>query len=436
MWELWEAARFKDAAAVYDAEALESPPAEAMILRARAYLKSDEAPAAIGLLERIPPGSDALHARRSMVLASAHAQIDSYAVADELFDAAAAAASQMHDSELAGDVAFYRGQRYVFERRPDLARKVLPQARALATPFGQMRALLLENLVLCLENHHRDQALVLLQLLGRIDPNRSEYMEIRAWATYTLATLARELFLPEALVEIERQLGGVDWPPDFDERRFQTLKALGWARGLRGDYFNAFRFLRLGAQKATNDAWRTIAAAERAELARCMGEHLWARQELAEAEEHAGNVSWNTIRDETRLGLLLLAELFVPIDAAKAAYYQARFNEYENIKGANYLLRDDPRLEALAQYSSAVVDLSAGHHKFALGLLENALETFRAHGYDWRAGRCALRLYEETRDEKYLRVAGEHLRNYMGCWLGDELRRLGTPAIDLPLTRA
>jgi hypothetical protein len=119
--------------------------------------------------------------------------------------------------------------------------------------------------------------------------------------------LGRELFLPEALPEIEGQLGGVDWPSDFDDRRFQTLKALGWACALRGDYFNVFRFLRLSSRKATNDAWRAIAATERAELARCKGEHLRSRQELAEAEEYAANVNWDAIRDEARRPIRIAA---------------------------------------------------------------------------------------------------------------------------------
>lgn len=409
---------------MYDAEAPKNAPLEAAVLRARVHLKNGEAPAAIRILERRAAGKGAWRARRSTTLATAYALVENYAVADELFGEAAAAASRLGDTELASDVAYSRAQRHLFERRADLAKALLPQVRESRTQLGQIRALHLESAVLNRERRYRDQARVLLELLGRIDPDRSDYMEIRAWATVTLATLARELHLPETLAEIERQLGGVEWSPDLDDQRFQALKALGWACALRGDYFNAFRLLRLGSQKATSSAWRAVAAADRAELAQCMGERLWSRQELAEAEAHAADVSWEKVRDEARLGLLLLAQLFVPVDAAKAAYYQARFSEYENIKAANYHLKSDPRIEALAQYSAAVVDLSTGHRTIGIDLLKKALETFRAHGYDWRAGRCALRLYEETRDAASLSIAREYLRNYMGCWLGDELRRL------------
>ena len=428
MSALWEAARFKDAAAIYDTESSEKPTPEAMILRARAYLKSGEAPAAIGLLERTRPGRASFSVRRSKVLAMAHALIGNYAVADELFDEAARAASRLLDAELMSDVAYSRAHRHLFERRVDRARPLLPQVHAVAKPFCRIRALHLESAILNQEGRHHEQAHVLLDLLACVDPNRTDYMEIRAWATQTLAGLARELYLPEALPEIERQLGGVDWSPDLNDQRFQALKGLGWACALRGDHFNAFRLLRLCSRYATTNAWRSIAAADRAELARCMGEHLWSRQELAQAEGYAANVNWAALRDEARLGLLLLAQLFVPIDAAKAAYYQARFSEYEDIKAANFHLKNDPRLAALAQYSAAIVDLSGDHRKIALDMLKEALETFRTHAYAWRAGRCALRLFAETRDVTYLSIAGEQLRDYMGCWLGDELRALAGSA--------
>jgi DNA-binding NarL/FixJ family response regulator len=78
------------------------------------------------------------------------------------------------------------------------------------------------------------------------------------------------------------------------------------------------------------------------------------------------------------------------------------------------------------------VDLASGHRKSGVDLLKKTLDTFRAHGYDWRAGQSALRLYAETRDATYAYLASEHLRNYMGCWLGDELRAAAAPVVRLP----
>lgn len=433
MANLWEQGRFREAAALYDHQIGANPPLSATLLRARAYLKSDDAPAAIAIIERAKPGKGNGEARRILVLAQARAQVGNYEAADDSFDRALQIAHQLHDPTLAADIAYYRAQRFLFERRPDAAKELLPLARSSVTEFGQLRALHLESFVLNYEGRHLDQARLVMELLGRIDPNQTAHMEIRAWATCTLAYLAREIYVPEALPEVERQLGGTPWPPDFDDRRFQTLKALGSACALRGDYFNAFRFLRYCSRSATNDASRAIAAAERAALARCKGEMFWSRQELAEAEEYAANVNWNSVRDDSRIGLLLLAELFVAVDPAKAALYQARFNESEGVRAPNFYLKNDPRLAALVQYAEGVVDLAIGHRKVGVSLLKKALETFRERGYEWRTGRCALRLYEATREESYVRLAHEYLRHYMNSWLGDEYRASLSPqAISLP----
>lgn len=395
-------------------------PLSAVLEEARGHLRGDDAPAAIALLEDLPRGRDANAARISALLGQAYAQVGSFDLADDLLDGAAAVAKRLGDASLSSDVAHARAMRRLLEHKPDAARELLPQVRGTRNEAGQLRALHLESLILQEEGRHRDAARMLLQLLARVDPNRSTNMELRADATYALANLARELYIPEALPEVERQLGGAAWPDVYNEQRFQALRALGWACALRGDYFNAFRLLRQCSRFATSDVWRAIAAAERAELARCKGEQLWSRQELAEAEEHASSVDWNAVRGDARLGLLLLAELFVPIDGARAAYYRAQFSEW------------DQRVTPFAQYSAGVVDVALGHEKLGADMLRKSLDAFRAQGYDWRAGRSALRLFEVTRNRGDLAIASEHLRHYMNSWLGDELRRLSERRVALP----
>jgi DNA-binding CsgD family transcriptional regulator len=424
MQRLLAGARFAEAAKLYDEAPASSRPFEASRLRASIYLRNDDAPAAIGLLETCRTAKGAIAVRVTTLLGAAYAHIRDYAAADHRFAEAEAAAQRLGDQELISEVAFYRARRYAYEHRIDEARALLPIALVSTSEQIQLRSLLLEGFILDQEGRHRDEAHLLLELLRRIDPNREEFMDVRAWATDTLSYLARELYIPEALPEIERQLGGVEWPEDLNDRRFQALKALGWSCALRGDYFNAFRYLRLCTRKATDDIGRATAAAERAELLRCNGEQLWSRQELAEAEEYAESVDWKRVRDDARVVLLLLAELFAPIDPAKAAYFQARFVEVDGIKSPHYNLKDDPRLAALAQYSQGMLNIASDRRKIGIDLLKKALATFRAHSYDWRTGRCALQLYALTQDDGYLNLAREYLRHYMGSWLGDECRKL------------
>jgi DNA-binding CsgD family transcriptional regulator len=246
--------------------------------------------------------------------------------------------------------------------------------------------------------------------------------------------LTRELYLPESIPDVERQLGGVDWPRDFTVNRFQTLKALGWAKALLGDHLSAFRYLKNSAEKVPSDApaWKVMAYCDRAYLARSLGQDLWARHELSEAEDLAERIDWRPLGGEEPVALLLLAELFAPIDATKAAVYLARFREIGDFKSPLSLLRNDPRLEAMIDYSSAVVESGLGNGKRALKLLESAYRIYARMGYEWRAGRCALMEYRIKPHPNHLASARDKLRHYGASWLGEELRRFsGSDAVSL-----
>ncbi len=112
----------------------------------------------------------------------------------------------------------------------------------------------------------------------------------------------------------------------------QTHKALGWAKALQGDTFNAFRHLKHASELADTNSWKVVAACDRAYLARSFDEHRWSRIELDEAERLAEEVDWNATRGQERMGLLLLAQLFSTLDGAKASMYLARYRELGDIK--------------------------------------------------------------------------------------------------------
>jgi DNA-binding NarL/FixJ family response regulator len=56
-------------------------------------------------------------------------------------------------------------------------------------------------------------------------------------------------------------------------------------------------------------------------------------------------------------------------------------------------------------------------------LLRHSYDTYDRIGYDWRAGRCAIRLFEATGESDQLQIAAEKLRHYPNSWLADELRK-------------
>jgi hypothetical protein len=414
-------ARFSEAADIFDKHGKDAPIAP-VLLRARLFLKSGDTAGVIRLLAARRASDKRDRAEAQLLLACAHSRMLQFTDADEEFAAATSLAKSAGDKELLAEIAYRKAVRYVQESKNADARREIALAKKAQTRQIQINAAEAESFLLASESRYEEQAKVLAGLLETLNPNSDEFTESRAWATHTLAALARELYIPEGLAIAERHLEAGQWTSDLAINRFQGFKAVGWAHALRGDYFSAFRFLKRSLSIAPGKAWLTIAHADRAYLAKCNAERLWARQELAEAEDLAAQVDWEALRGEELIALLLIAELFADSDPSRAAYYLARFDELGEVRNRLLHFRNDARLKALADYSRAIVELSLGNRKRGITLLRSTQEFFAGIRYEWRAGRCALDLYEVTKDAVHLTQAQELLRNYMGSWLGARLR--------------
>ncbi len=432
MRRLFDCGYYAEAAALYD-ERSAGAPVDSVLLRARLDLRADFSRALERLNDLRVPARSAAAVRRDVLLGEAYALGRDYEAADERFDAALRLARSLRDDELAADVGFHIGRRFVMAGDLARAREGLEIARLGTSLEARLDALHLESSVALNDPAALYGTRSLVELLRSIDPNSPARAEHRAINTHALAARAREFSIPDVTAEIERQLLGVPWPPAFAGNRFQTLKALGWTKALRGDYFNAFRLLKESTKTAPTDAWRTMAFCDRAYLASAIGEARWARQELLEAEELAARVAWESCRYEESVALLLIAELYAPIDPARASAYLAQYRRIGETIHSVVLLRGDLR-QAYVDYSSGIVDAALGNRKLAVSRLTAALRTFRESGFEWRAGRCALRLYDLTRKPQMLATAEECLRDYSASWLGDELRERRTARAGVALS--
>lgn len=428
---LYHAARYSEAARLYAAKAGTAPSSELALAGARAYMVADPA-RAMNVLHAVHPVPRRLRVERDMLLGEAAARTWDFATADSHLASALEAARRLEDAELVAEVGYRYVRRYLFENAPDKARSFLTAARSGRSRAARLNAQHAEAYILGYEERFEDQARCLVELLRSLEPDSTEFLHHRAWATHTLAVLARELYLPDAIPEAERHLAGA-WNEDFAFNRFQALKALGWAKALQGDYFNAFRNLRQASADAPSPAWESVAACDRAYLARCVNEPRWSRHELDAAENAAERTSWAATQGEERIGLLLLAELFAPIDSPKAAMYLARYRELGRIRSPLHR-RDDPRFRALEQYATGVIESALGSHKRGLAELRAAFKTFDRLGYQWRAARCLLTEFTLARQPRLLDLAEERLHRYPQSWLAADLRRLspGTREVVLP----
>lgn len=423
MAEAYRSAEFGRAAEIFDRVGAADVPYEAVLWRARILLKKNDSAQALRFLEdRLPPHANATgEAEREMLLGMAYGRLGQHAEAAEHFQSAARLAESAQLPESQSEIAYWRGRDFVLQGKLDLAEFELRATSLTRSLVARVRALDLQSLIEGRRKNHVMQAALLIELLEVQDRAPAGALpEFSIWAVHTLAGLAREMFIPQARQVLVKHLS-LPWPSWFEQNRFQAEKALGWTCALEGDYFNAFRYLKAATATAPDQAWKTMALLDRAYLARAMGEFLWSRQELAEAEEVAERVDWRSATGEERIALLLLAELYATIDRGKASYYLTQFEQLDSLRDPLLNFSYDDRLRGLAEYVKGVVDVALGHRKQGLRSLRTSFDIFDSHGYDWRAGRAALRIQHLTGDPAMLDVAREKLRHYASSWLWREL---------------
>jgi DNA-binding CsgD family transcriptional regulator len=338
---------------------------------------------------------------------------------DARLEAALKSARRRGDRELLAVVGCAYVRRLVRTQDCVKARHFLELARQARSRSARLHALHAEALILGCEERVEEQARRLIELLRALVPAETVFAELRASGTAQLAHLARELAIPEAIAEIDRQLSGAAWTADFTPKLFDAHRDVAWAKALAGDYFNAGRHLKRASAVASTAARKVVAACDRASLARSLGEHRWSRVELDEAELLASEVDWETANGEERIGLLMLAELFSRLDAARSAGYLTRYRE---LSAPRSRARGDLRRESIARQSIGIIEIALGNKGRGIALLREACKIFERLGYDFRAAWCLMSEFEATGNPDLLPIVKERLRNHGQSWLAAQLR--------------
>ena len=238
---------------------------------ATAYLFLDPASTLRLLVSLRIPGKRAHdQVKRDALLGDAYALTRDFESADERLNSGLEGASLLGDDNLVARVGYHLVRRHLLEENAERARAALELARRGRSPESRIYALNSETMRV-FEERLYDQAERLTELLRQLDPNELEFFRVQSSTTMRLAVLARGLYLPDAVAEIERHLDGLAWPKDFATDRFITHQALAWAKAHQGDYFNAFRHLKRASELVHNTAWKVFAACDSAFLARHFG---------------------------------------------------------------------------------------------------------------------------------------------------------------------
>lgn len=429
MREAYAAARFTEAMAIYEEEApREAGGPAADLLYARALLKRDAARAVdvlLGLRPRMNTQPDRFVT--ALYLGVGFARLRDFATADKHFEAARSLVDA-RSLDAAAELANRRGRRYLLESRIGDAWRCFELTLVDRSMKGRLRSERLKGAIHHCEEQYVEQAESLARALALIGDGIDAHLDTWYTATHALSTLARELPARDAQELAMREIAKREtWSPDFIHRRFQALRALGWCKALAGDSLGCFRYLREASAIAETlpdgKAWRTMIMLDRAYFAQNSGEHQWAANELAAAEDLARLVDWNASDAESRATLMLFAELFAQSDTEKASFYMARFHSLDPMRQVRDTSSIDPRYIALAQTIRGTVLLARGDAAAAERELRPAWGTFDRIGYEWRAGKAALALAKATGKARWHLLAAEKLELYPHSWLYREMRQ-------------
>jgi DNA-binding CsgD family transcriptional regulator len=429
MQSLFAQAKFSAAGHLYD-EAVQQgavPPYNAYLLRARTLLAQDENKAVAFLIQR-PPKSrvDRDRGLWALLLGIGYARMRDFERADHHFDIAR---RTLTTPEERARVAYHIARRWMLEGRMDEARRFADEMSEDRSRDTKIKQELLQSFILSHEERYQEAAENLIQAIELIGKHRGKYLEDWFHAVQNLAALGRELPFERASELARSEVDqDIEWPDDFRTQRFQALKAVGWSCALRGDLLGCFRYLRGAERVAPSGAFEAIVLLDRAYFARISGEQNWALNEVAKAEAIAERVDWNALGGDERIGLLLLAEALADSNHEKAHFYLARYKGLDRIRSPLHLFAFDHRVEAFAAYAEGAIKVAEGDQG-AAEVLRKAWVIFDRIGYDWRAGRTAMRLMEATKKDRWRHLAEDKLEAYPRSWLARELRELASPAL-------
>jgi len=430
--DLFKTAHLSQAASILDEAFAQGFAAsdEAVLLRGRLHLKLNRTKPSetIAFLTRALPGlhSKVSEAEANILLGAAHARAGDHRSARSRFALVARALKNdsLQSSELRIELAYQSAVAFWMQRKLEEAEKeVKPILDARASALYP-EILILKGALYAARERYENQGSTLLEALRVV--LAMETRNVFPWGHLVsqLSILGREMPNPSIRNKAFEQVDKVPWTEDLAESRFISLKAVGWRRALEGDYFNAFRYLKQATACAHTLPWRVMASCDRAYLAASLGEIRWSEQELQEAAELAERVEWRAIDGEERVALLLLAELYAPHDGALALSYVARFQETGDRFNAVLSFNADRRVEGLVAYSLAYVRQHLDDKEEAEDLYRKAFSIYDAIGYDWRAARAAIGLFQVSRDTYWIDEAAKKLKLYPLSWLANRVRDL------------
>lgn len=248
-----------------------------------------------------------------------------------------------------------------------------------------------------------------------------------AAALQALSHRCRELHLPEEFVAVCSAARDLPWTADLQMQRYNTLRHIGWTYALGGQYVLGLRQLAAARDVAPKRALIAVSTLDAAWVTWASGEKNAAQAHLQEALEIVGDVDWEAQRGSEEVWALLLAsELCVTIES-NAEGAERLMNAYDRAKGGISVrvgVAHNRSFDPLQDAARALICAARGQVGPARKLAKRAYREFAAMGYQWRAARCALFLYESGCGDTWLDAAREQAADYPRSFIGAQLERI------------
>jgi hypothetical protein len=146
--------------------------------------------------------------------------------------------------------------------------------------------------------------------------------------------------------------------------------------------------------------------------------------DLGAIEATAAEIAWDQAIGEEYVALLMLAQLFAPHDATKAASYFARYSSAHAKSSRNLSSHYHPRHRALVSFTSGLISLGQGDAEGARGKLEAAFAFYAEAGCAWRAGAVAVELLRISQAAEYRAAAANVARCVPHSWIAQRFNAL------------
>jgi len=270
--------------------------------------------------------------------------------------------------------------------------------------LSRARSLNVRGFIAATRQQYRDQLAFVREAIAEAAKAETPDLWITATQWQLLAVHVRDFDLIDDAQTL-RVVAGETWPAELDSQKFEIHRALGWSSALRGDHLNAFREFRSMGGFATSDAWKVLAAVERAYLSRELGENVRGRDDIEYAAKLADRVDWNAMSEE-RISLAQLAQEVAAFDPARAGKLLDRYRAIKAKLPPLTLNSVDRRARAYECLAEGTVLRANRAIPAAAERFREAFEIFDSVGYRWRAATAALplaELFQRRSDVEYVR---------------------------------